>query len=204
MIIELKNFKHHDEFIEIQYKCLEIAKLLNPEAIKFGFNINSTYQCEIYVEDDGKKDTAPAGDLNWKNFIDLFPEYVTFCKKYNFYLGCTIISNYINYPHRHGQGEHTLTYPLAHCDDIQVIMLTPKNIDELNLKNIHCISQNDEYDIDFIYETKTDIPFMLKADHFHTTSKKNFLPGMTMFTVWHHLNSFSNRELVKIREKYEL
>lgn len=192
------------EFQDIQWKAREVAYKLNPNS-EFGFNINSTYQNEIYPEKDTTdKSKWNSYDLNWSNFISLFPEYKKFCEKYNFYLGCTMISRPIEWAHRHGNGQYTLTYPLLHCDGINVCLLTPKNIDEINEKNIHWLTNGEDYAVDYTYRCITDTPFMLKANHFHKTYDKHFLNGKTIFSVWHE-NSVPTTEsdLINLQKRFE-
>lgn len=191
------------EFEDIQWKSWEVAGKLNPKAQKYGFNINSSYQCEIYPESDYSplEDWAP-GDLLWNNFIELFPEYISFCEKYNFYKGCTMISRPIYCAHRHGFGEHTVTYPLHSCDDVKVICLTPLEIERLNDQDIHWLKNNEEYNVDYEYKCVTRQPFILKADHFHkTTGKPGFVDGKTIFTVWHELNTFNENDVKRLVDK---
>lgn len=205
-LIDSINFssKLKNEFIDIQWKAREIATKLNPNSI-FGFNINSTYQNEIYPEKDSLiKSEWESYDLNWKNFISLFPEYETFCIKYNFYHGCTMISRPIDWAHRHGNGQYTITFPLSYCDDINVLLITPKNINQLNIENKHWLTDNQPYIVDCEYKCKTNIPFMLKANHFHKTEKINFINGKSIFTVWHELTiPVTNDDLLKIKAKFE-
>jgi hypothetical protein len=192
-----------EEFEFIQAKAWSIAIQLNPKAKNFGFNINSTYQCEIYPENDfSPKEDWNSDELTWNNFISLFPEYVTFCEKYNFYKGCTIIGRPIYCAHRHGFGEHTITYPFSHCDNVKVTFLTPVNIDQINEQGIHWLKNNEKYNIDYVYSCKTKQPFILKADHFHKTSDKpEFIDGKTLFTVWHELSTFNENDVVKLISK---
>lgn len=191
------------EFEDIQWKSWEVAGKLNPKSQQHGFNINSSYQCEIYPESDYSplEDWAP-GDLVWDNFIQLFPEYISFCEKYNFYKGCTMIARPIYCAHRHGFGEHTVTYPLHACDDVKVICLTPLEIERLNDQDIHWLKNNEEYNIDYEYRCITGQPFILKADHFHKTSDiPEFVDGKTIFTVWHELSTFNKDDVKRLVDK---
>lgn len=204
MIYEVEFSEYNKkEFEQIQHKAWEVAKKLNPNSIKFGFNINSTYQCEIYPEHDySPKEDWACGDLTWDNFIELFPEYIIFCEKYNFYKGCTMISRPIYCAHRHGFGEHTVTYPLSEANGVKVFFLTPYNIEELNKKDIHWLKNNEEFQIDHVYTCKTKVPFILKADHFHKTSQgPEFIEGKTIFSVWHELSTFNHDDVQTLIKK---
>lgn len=193
------------EFEDVQWKAWEVAGKLNPKSQIRGFNINSSYQCEIYPESDHSPlEEWNPGDLLWDNFIDLFPEYVLFCEKYNFYKGCTMISRPIYCAHRHGSGEHTVTYPLRACDEVDVLMLTPNNIEWFDQNNKHWLKNNETYNIDHTYRCKTGQPFIIKADHFHkTTDYPGFVDGSTIFTVWHELNTFTQDDVNKLAKKLE-
>lgn len=191
-----------EEFERIQRKAWAVARNLNLNSARFGFNINSTYQCEVYPEYDySPKEEWNSGDLTWDNFINEFPEYIDFCEKHNFYKGCTMVSRPFDYAHRHGNGEHTVTYPLQHCDGVQVEMLTPYAIDELNEKDIHWLTHNESYNVDLVYTCATSKPFLLKANHFHRTPPKNFKTGQTIFTIWHHLSTFTEEDVISLINK---
>lgn len=201
MIYEVEFSEYNKkEFEQVQHKAWEVAKKLNPKSIKFGFNINSTYQCEIYPEHDySPKEDWDSGNLTWDNFIKEFPEYIDFCEKHNFYKGCTMIARPIYCAHRHGFGEHTLTYPLSSCDNVKVLCLTPIEIQRLNDQDIHWLKNNEEYNIDYEYQCVTGQPFILKADHFHKTSDKpEFIDGETIFTVWHELSTFNENDVKRL------
>jgi hypothetical protein len=194
--------RNKKEFEHIQYRAWETAIKLNPKASKFGFNINSTYQCELYPEYDySPKEEWDPGNLTWDNFIKELPEYEDFCYKFNLYQGCTMVSRPFDYAHRHGNGEHTITYPLQHCDGVQVEMVTPHNLAELNKNNIHCLEKNEPYDIDLVYTCSTGKPFILKANHFHRTPPETFKTGQTIFTIWHELFTFTPKDVSSLIRK---
>lgn len=190
-----------EEFKFIQDKSWSVATKLNPKASMYGFNINSSYQCEIYPEyDNSPSDEWQPGDLTWNNFIELFPEYIDFCRKYNFYQGCTMIGRPIYFPHRHGTGEYTVTYPYQNCDGVVVHMITPKDIEYLNKNNIHCLKNNEAFDIDYEYTCATNKPFLLKANHFHT-STLGYIPKKTIFSVWHEVDTFTENDVFNLIER---
>lgn len=175
-------------FEDIQWKAWETAIKLNPNAKKCGFNINSTYQCEIYPEhDNSPKEEWESGDLTWDNFIRDFPEYTAFLDKHHFYHGCTMISRAVEGAHRHGNGELTFTYPLQSCNNLQVFMVTPTNEED---KQKSWLNHGEQTKIDLVHRCKDGHPFMLKANHFHKTSEPPiFKNGDTIITVWHSILS---------------
>lgn len=203
MIYEVTFSDHNKkEFEHIQHKAWAVAKRLNSKADKFGFNINSTYQCEIYPEYDySPKEEWNSEDLTWDNFIKEFPEYIDFCDKFNLYHGCTMVSRPFDYAHRHGNGEHTVTYPLQYCDGVRVEMLTPHCIDQLNQTDIHWLTQQQSYDVDLVYTCSTGKPFLLKANHFHRTPPEHFKTGKTIFTIWHSLSTFTKDDVSTLIHK---
>lgn len=203
-IYDLQMSKDIDnEFQDIQSKSWEIAGKLNPMSHRYGFNINSTYQSEIYPEfDDSPQEEWYSADLTWTNFVSLFPEYIEFCNKYNLYQGCTMIARPIYFPHRHGQGEHTITYPWRACDDIVVEMITPHDIENINLNKIDWLKNNETYNVDVSYKCVTGRPFLLKANNFHkTTTDDSFIRGRTIFTVWHELDTFTYEDVINLQNK---
>lgn len=180
--------KNRNEFEDVQWRAWETAAKLNPNSLKFGFNINSTYQNEVYPEhDDSPKEEWEAGDLTWENFIKEFPQYVQFLDNHHFYHGCTMISRAVEGPHRHGFGELTFTYPLRGCSDLVVSMVTP-TID--TDKDKWWLNNNEPFATDLTHVCKDGHPFMLKANHFHKTEEApKFINGHTILTVWHSILS---------------
>lgn len=178
--------KNKNEFEDIQWKAWGVAAMLNPNSKKFGFNINSTYQNEIYGEHDNS-DQDEAGDLTWDNFVKAFPEYIPFLNKHHFYHGCTMISRAVEGPHRHGFGELTYTYPLQGCEKITVQMVKPVNEEDAGK---WWLNNNEQYDIIATHKCVNGNPFMIAANNFHKTSEPpDFINGHTIFTVWHSIIS---------------
>ena len=174
------------EFEDIQWKVWDCAKKIDPKSTDYGFNLNSSFQSELYTIDG----TTADSDLSWDTLISECPEYVTFCKKYNFYLGATMISRPILKCHRHGSGEYTITYPLRGADGLKINMVTPVNIAQLDYENRHEVKDGEHAVVDETYFSKTSVPFMLKANHFHCTEGyPKFINGHTIFTVWHLMHS---------------
>ena len=188
-------------FEDIQWKAWNTAIKLNPNAARFGFNINSTYQNEIYSEHDEIANTQTS-DLTWNNFIEEFPDYIKFVEHYKFYKGCTMISRAVEGPHRHGFGELTFTYPLTGCDGIKVQMVKP--IDS-NDESKWWLNSGEKYQVIEQHICRDGYPFMLAANHFHKTDEApNFKNGNTIFTVWHCIISNDSNHYGSIHRYYNL
>lgn len=188
-------------FEDIQWKAWNTAIKLNPNAARFGFNINSTYQNEIYSEHDEIENTQTS-DLTWNNFIEEFPDYIKFVEHYKFYKGCTMISRAVEGPHRHGFGELTFTYPLTGCDGIKVQMVKP--IDSSD-ESKWWLNNGEKYQVIEQHICKDGFPFMLAANHFHKTDEAPiFKNGNTIFTVWHCIISNEPNHYGSIHRYYNL
>lgn len=165
-------------FINTQIKALEVARSIDPKSCRFGFNLNSSYQSEIYTLNG----TSSSKTLSWESFINAFPEYLDFCEKFGFYKGITIIGRPIKLAHRHGTGERTLTFPLCGTTGLRVFLVSPSQIIDTNK---HELLEYDAFTIDQEYTCKDWQAFSLPGNHFHFTETENFMPGKTLFTVWH-------------------
>lgn len=188
-------------FENIQWRAWNTAIKLNPNAAKFGFNINSTYQNEVYSEHDDIPNEEP-GDLTWNNFIEEFPEYLKFLNDNFFYHGCTMLSRAVEGPHRHGNGELTFTYPLAGCDGLKVQMVTPKDKTD---EDKWWLNNGEQFDVVEEYVCKNGYPFMIPANHFHKTDEAPiFQNGKTIISVWHSIMSNNPEHYGSIHRYYNL
>jgi hypothetical protein len=192
---------NREKFEDIQWKAWNTAVKLNPLAAKFGFNINSSYQNEVYSEDEEQPNIAP-GNLTWSNFIEEFPDYVKFLDEYHFYHGCTMLSRAVAGPHRHGSGQLTFTYPLAGCNGLKVQMVMPKNIAD---EEKWWLNNGEEYLVLEEFVCRDGYPFMLPANRFHKTDEAPiFQNGKTIITVWHSMMSNNPDHYGSIQRYYNL
>ena len=193
------------EFERIQWKAWDIAHKLNPMSTRYGFNVNSTHPSVIYPSHDLQPDDEwNSGELTWGNFTSCFPEYITFLDKYNFYHGITMVARPLYCAHKHGNGEHTITYPLRGCNDVSVLMVTPVDQDHVIENGIDWLRNNEKTTLDMEYKCKTGRPFIVPANHFHkTTGHPGFVDGYTIFTVWHELSTFSDSDVDRLIYKLE-